>query len=305
MFRKPTTSVLTLLLTAGMALAMGRAPQAEKPVQIVLLGGQSNMAGCGNYNTLSDEDKTRIKAVAERVQITRSDNLATTPPEPLSYFTSQYQFKNRGFAECFGPELFIGVTLAEQNPDREYLLIKTAVGGTTLYGCWNPDWSAEKVQAVEKKGYKWELKLYNQHHTQIQQALEKLHAQGRAYEIIGMAWMQGENDAAEEVSARAYETNLKKLINGYRQAFNVPEMPFVAGQINSHYGRFPGGPEMVRAAFLKVADADRRMSVIKTAFNAPWNDFPKHTDNVHYNTEGQKRLGTAMGQALLTLNNQP
>lgn len=286
-------SALALLIVSGCA---------TRPVNVVLLGGQSNMAGCGNYNALSDADKARVHAVADRVRICRGNNARQTPPEPLSYYTSAYQLKKRGFAECFGPELFIGVTLAEAYPKQEFLLIKTSVGGTSLYGVWNPEWSAENVQAVEQKGYKWNLKLYHRHRDQIQKELARLHAEGKPCRIIGMAWMQGENDAAKELSARSYKANLKKLIAAYRADFNRPDMPFVAGQINSLYGDFPQGPSMVRQAFVDVAQADPNVTVIKTKPQPPWDDFPKHDDQVHYNHEGQKRLGTAMGKALLDLS---
>ena len=136
-------------------------------------------------------------------------------------------------------------------------------------------------------------------HTQVPirigKELARLHAEGKPYRIIGMAWMQGENDAANELSARSYKANLKKLIAAYRADFNRPDMPFVAGQINSLYGDFPEGPAMVRQAFVDVAQADPRVAVIKTKPQPPWDDFPKHDDQVHYNHEGQKRLGTAMG----------
>jgi hypothetical protein len=269
--------------------------KAEQPVHVVLLGGQSNMEGAGNYNALSDKDQLRAEAIADRVLISRNGG----DPEPLSFHLSEYQKDKRGFAECFGPELFIGITLAEQNPNQHYLLIKRAQGGTALYGAWNPEWTAEKADAVETKAFKKTLKLYSLHLAAIQENLAKLND----YKIIGMAWMQGENDAAKEVSARSYEANLKKLVAGYRAEFMVPEMPFVCGQINSHYGNFSEGPEMVRQAFVAVAASDPNVATIKTKADAPWTDFPKHDDQVHYNHEGQKRLGTAMGKALLKLSN--
>src|SRR5690606_13610631 len=115
----------------------------------------------------------------------------------------------------------------------EFLLIKRAQGGTSLYGAWNPEWSADKAKAVEKGELKQNIKLYEELIKQIHQNLARLKAEGKKYQIIGMAWMQGENDAAKEVSAASYEENLKKLIAGIRKEFALPKMPFVIGQINS------------------------------------------------------------------------
>lgn len=258
------------------------------------------MAGAGNYNALSDADKARIKAVSSCVLLSRNGEA----PIPLTYTISKGHLKKNGYAESFGPEMFIGVTLAEANPEQEYLFIKYSMGGTSLYGAWNPEWTQEKAQAVEKGEAKQARKLYSEHIAAIKENLTALEKAGKSYEIIGMVWMQGENDAAREISARSYEANLTTLIASYRAEFNVPEMPVVCGQINSAYGSFPEGPDMVRTAFVDVADSDPNVAVIRTMKERPPMDFPK-VDGAHYNQEGQKRLGTAMGQALLCMVTVP
>lgn len=265
-------------------------------VQVVLLGGQSNMAGHGNYDKLDDALKRRIENVKQRVML----SVDGKTPTPLSYYTSKPD-KKYGFTKKFGPELFIGLTLAEKYPEKEFLLIKKAHGGTALYGAWNPEWSAEKAKEVEAGGAKQGLKLYQELLTHVYKNLAQLKAESKEYKIIGMAWMQGENDAAKEISANSYRQNLQKLISGYRKELNVPNMPFVIGQINSRYGDFKDGPKVVRQAMEDVANEDLKVGVVKTSTDPSWSDYPKHTDNVHYDEEGQKRLGTAMANELVLL----
>ena len=269
----------------------------KKDVQVVLLAGQSNMQGAGNFENLDPSEIARIEKVSSRVSLSFNGKTA----QPLSWFknkpTEKYNFTKR-----FGPELFIGLTLAEANPDQKFLLIKRSQGGTALYGAWNPNWTAEKAKAVEKPK-KQNIQLYNKHIEDIRTNLKALEAQDKSYRIIGLAWMQGENDAAKEISAKTYEANLKTLIKSYRDEFNVADMPFVIGQINSRYGKFKKqGPAIVRQAMEDVAALDKNADVIKTTTNTNWNDYPKHTDNVHYNAEGQKRLGMAFGEKLIFLN---
>lgn len=283
--------ILKLIVPIALLLLSSLKLQASDTVHVVLLGGQSNMVGAGDFDDLSDEDKQRVKEASARVQLSQNGG----PVEPLSYFQNKKTGKKR-----FGPEMFIGVTLAEANPDQEYLFIKTARGGTSLYGAWNPEWSAQKALEVEKGNLKQTTKYYSEHLAAIKENLAKLKKENKPYKIIGMAWMQGENDAAREVSARSYEQNLKKLIAAYRSEFDVPELPFVCGQINSLYGDFPEGPEMVRKAFVDVAQADPKVEVIRTMAERPPTDFPKG-DGAHYNAEGQKRLGTAMAKALMEM----
>ena len=83
------------------------------------------------------------------------------------------------------------------------------------------------------------------------------------------------------------------------------EVITVMGQINSTYGNFRPGFEMVCNAQKMVAVEDPFTETILTDTNEKWLDFPKHADHVHYNTEGQKRLGTAMAVCLIDLQRKP
>ncbi|OEJ98817.1 hypothetical protein A8C32_06415 [Flavivirga aquatica] len=288
--------VLVVTICFGYSKSFKTCTIKKNTVQVVLLAGQSNMAGGGNYDDLDDSIKERIAKVSNRVQV----SINRKPAKPLSYSDNKPSEKYN-FTKRFGPELFIGLILAEKNPKQEFLLIKTSQGGTSLYGAWNPNWSAKKAKTLEKGEKKQNMKLYEKHINQIRKELSKLKDQGKSYKIIGLAWMQGENDASREISARSYKENLKTLIESYRKAFKVKKMPVVVGQINSKYGNFPEGPDMVRKAYVDVANADNFVDVIKTTTDRTWNDYPKHTDNVHYNTEGQKRLGITFGEKLMAL----
>ncbi|ANW95293.1 hypothetical protein AXE80_02875 [Wenyingzhuangia fucanilytica] len=271
----------------------------KKDVYVVLLGGQSNMVGFGNYDQLDDRTKARIEAISNRVALSHYKG---DKASPLSY-TKIKLHEKYNLTKRFGPELFLGLTLAENNPNQEFLLIKTAQGGTALYGAWNPNWSAKQAKEIERGEQKQNMKLYENHINQIKAQLARLKAEGKSYKIIGMAWMQGENDAKFEASASNYGKNLGVLLSSYRKEFNIPNMPFVAGQTNSHYG-MKGGSDMVRQGFLDFEKSEDNVVVIKTVRDSPYTDFPKHPDNVHYNTEGQKNLGTAFGNALIQLNSK-
>lgn len=269
-------------------------PTQHDTVEVILLAGQSNMAGAGNYDELDEGIKQRIKKVANRVMLSFNKEVA----KPLSYYNNKPSEKYP-FLKRFGPELLLGLTLAEHNPNKKYLLIKTSQGGTSLYGAWNPNWSAEKAKTLEK-GFKQNLKLYEKHNNQISILLSNLDAENTPYKVTSLVWMQGENDASREVSSRSYKENLKILINSYRNSYNK-NLLFVCGQINSRYGNFPEGPEMVRNAFVEVANEDTLSEVVTTTTDRSWPDYPKHKDNVHYNTEGQKRLGIAFANKLINL----
>ena len=266
--------------------------QEKKEVYVVLLAGQSNMAGAGNYDKLENSIKKRIEKVADRVFISQSN----TSQKPLSWFKNKPS-KKYDFTKRFGPELLMGLTLAEKYPNKEFLLIKHAKGGTALYGAWNPDWSIEKAKEIEKGEKKQSLNLVEQHIDLINQNLNVLKEKGKSFKIIGMTWMQGENDAVLEKAANMYAENLEKLIVKYRVMFKEKNMPFIFGQINSRYG-FKDGAEIVRNQMEIASKKIKNTFLIKTSTDRNWLDFPKHDDNVHYNTEGQKKLGVAFANQL-------
>ena len=263
---------------------------AQEDVHIVLLAGQSNMVGRGVSSELSIEVKERIKKVSDRVRLSTSDN-SNEKAKPLSSFTKQ-----------FGPELMVGLLLAEANPKQHYLLIKKAVGGTSLYGAWNTDWTQEKAVFAERGEVRQKLKLFTLHLNNIKNELQKLKKEDKTYRVLGLLWMQGESDTNKEVTATSYQNNLQKLIKGYRKEFDE-KMPFIIGQINVLPRKYKIGPSQVRNAMLTVADIDDNVAIVKTSMDNKWLDYSKHKDNLHYNTEGQLKLGTAFAKMLFLFLN--
>ena len=285
---------ITILLAFNTTLASA---QHADTVFVVSLAGQSNMGGVGNYEVLDQDVKSKIDKAAHRVKL----SIGGSEPGPLSYTYSKHNKRKRGFGKTFGPELFIGLALAESYPNKEFLLVKTAFGGTSLYGAWNPRWDPQKADSAETTERTKDLQLYRQHKNNFLRNIESLEKRGIPYEIFGMAWMQGEKDTRKEFSARAYEENLVTLINSYRTDFDAPEMPFVIGQINNPA---PAGyMGIVRDAMVKVAQQDSLTGLIPTSTDTSWSDYPKLPDDIHYNAKGQKRLGMAMARKLINLAN--
>ena len=59
----------------------------------------------------------------------------------------------------------------------------------------------------------------------------------------------------------------------------------------------------LRTFMEEIANEDKNVAIIKTSMDKSWLDYPKHSDNVHYNSEGQKRLGIAFANKLIELIN--
>ena len=101
--------IMFLLFTIGFSSAFAQ----ENEIQIVLLAGQSNMTGHANYDDLDAALKARIEKVKSRVF------LSTSGENSESNSTDKAKEKNSfGLTKSFGPEVLIGLTLAEKYPSN-------------------------------------------------------------------------------------------------------------------------------------------------------------------------------------------
>jgi hypothetical protein len=281
--------ILTLAVLAALFVLTTSVSAATK---VFLLAGQSNMSGVGGYSGYnknlppwSDPPYDHADAPCPAPYNTplpavkfwnfgygkKPADFVNEPETGDGWVDLQPGFGHR--ADQFGPELGFGHRLHELYPNDEIYLIKHAIGGTDLAVEWNPN-----PEAIGPR-----YKVFKQ---RVDAALANLKKAGKNPEIVGMIWMQGENDSTNPAYAKAYEKNLQNLIAKVRSDFNAPDMKFVAGRITtmSKLWTTPENIELVRKAQENIA---------KTNKNASWID----TDDLkwayygHYGTQGQIDLG--------------
>ncbi len=138
--------------------------------------------------------------------------------------------KTNMLSDRFGAELTFAKEIQQQYPGKKIAIIKYAVGGTGLalntgYSNWFPNFT-------EGKGlnqYDFALKTINNAY-----AANDIDNDGKADTLkpMGIIWMQGEADAhAGEESANAYLNNLTSMMNLFRAALRVDDLPVVIGKI--------------------------------------------------------------------------
>lgn len=257
---------LVLLLAT---LIGASASAAEKPVMLFLLGGQSNMDGCGRWNELPE-------------------TLRVTPANVRIWDNRTQEWKRIGEDSTamardlqFGPELLFSHRLSAAFPDQEIRLVKTSAGGTSLALGWLP----------EKK------KMYARFITNYRNALADLRNAGHAVQTAGMLWMQGEGDSDAIDRAAAYKKNLETLLRDVREQSGNPKLPVVIGRISSGLLRktpwnFEHAP-IVQKAQEAVATEDPHTRLVRT------DDLPTLKDNTHFNTSGQTTLGERMAAEMI------
>lgn len=229
------------------------ATDASAKAHVFLLAGQSNMAGAGLFDQLTEAERTP----PARVKIWHQNQWQDLGPGVSA---------NKG---RFGPELAFGRAMRKAYPADEIYLIKTAAGGTSMHQHWH----------VEDGGGSM-LKRFR---SRVRAALGNLDENKVEYTIAGMLWMQGESDAAQGKGAE-YEASLRTFIKTLRREFQVGEMPFILGRILPTFDKPEGNGPLVRAAQMSVAKELKNVACFDT------DDFER-INKGHYDHDGQIRLG--------------
>jgi len=256
--------------------------KSEKKMKVFILAGQSNMEGRADAKKLLPEDLERLSKAQENVRLAFNYE----PVSPLREVKPSAEIAEIYKRELiFGPELFFGITLSETWPDKNILLIKLAEGGTSLHGCWHPEWSEDKAAIM---GEEEETKLYTALIEYIKKTLSKYEPD--EYEICAVLWVQGETDSGNKIAAASYGENLQKFISHIRKDLENDSLPFLLFQV---------GRRKVVEGMMMTEQLIPNVTLIKQSPDpASLNFYPK-MENGHYNYEGMKKLGERFAESYL------
>ncbi|NLF09298.1 MAG: sialate O-acetylesterase, partial [Pirellulaceae bacterium] len=228
-------STLGIFVLLGIMLSAAPADAATK---VFLLGGQSNMAGVGQYpggvvngKTIPPEPAIPAPYDDPQPDVQFWHNNAWTDLRPGFGFQSGE----------FGPEVTFGYRLNQLFPDDDIYLVKYAESGSNLAVQWKPDGTGAQYNAFKSRVNSALLNLNNAHLNP---------------EVAGMIWMQGESDANKHEYAVHYAENLAALIDKVRLDFDAADMRFVIGRIDDWPWGATADCDLVRAAQQTVAEAD-------------------------------------------------
>lgn len=112
--------------------------------------------------------------------------------------------------------------------------------------------------------------------------------------------MQGESDANNPDTARAYRDNLTEIVSLFRAAMRDNDLPVALGRISDRKakegtGRTWAFGELVRAAQAEVAGQDPLIELVTST------DGYEYSDPYHYDSAGYLDLGERFANALDTL----
>ena len=178
-----------------------------KTAKVILIGGQSNAAGC----SLDSYLQQNVSAEQYAEYQNGYDNVY------INYYVSDHH-ESAEFVKCktgqgepdgyFGPELGLAQRLNELYPNETFFIIKCAWGGTNLYEQWRAPSSSGKTG-----------ELYRQFVAFVQTSIQYLESKNYDVSIEGMCWMQGESDSFFVETATGYEDNLSCFVSDVRKKF--------------------------------------------------------------------------------------
>ena len=289
---KNVVKFLLLSPLAFSAVGCNSAKADPKPVDVVLISGQSNAVGC-----------TRVSCIKESISTTKyyeymdgypSIQIAfdswtkdswTTPGTIMFY--SQNKSKNETFTKVmlgqgnglstFGPEIGIAEAMHEKYGDKLFL-IKYACGASNL----KDDWT------------KRDSPMYGRFINYVKKQMNNLKDMGYLPTIKAFCWMQGEGDSYDQYYQTYYE-NLKEFVTNVRSDLKElagnKDMPFIdAGINNSPQWEFYKEVNDAKKQFANESDNNFYIDTIEEGLHTNQEPFGE-PDTAHYDTVSQVKLG--------------
>lgn len=164
-------------------------------------------------------------------------------------------------------------TLLPSVPDSVSLLIIPAAVGGSAISQWIHDETFREVPLLSN--FKEKVAIGKQHGT-----------------IKGILWHQGENDAIKPETIAVHQRQLEKLFRKFRKEVGNKKLPVLLGELGSFSANDQSWQE-INAQIRNFVAADRRAYLIKTA------DLNHNGDRVHFDSEGQRRMGERFAQAYI------
>lgn len=256
-------SIALLLILGCIALSCNKIETSSKDFtpksfDVFLLIGQSNMEG---EAPVVEEDLNNIEGLW---LLNTSGQIVPATGLINIYSTIRFQGTPKyGLGASFGKAI-------HNKSGNEIALVSNARGGTNI--------------AQWKKGSGFEF--YEEALRRTKEALEIPGAH-----LKGILWHQGEGDSGLPDLQTYYFSNLEEIINDFRTDLNVPDLPFVVGEIGYKYvnaTRFN--------SFIWTVS-----SVIDNTACASAQGCELQSDNTHFSRKGYDLLGERYAELIYEL----
>ena len=250
----------------------GEAPIPPGEVfRVFLFMGQSNMVGHGKASKLLPP---------------------VNQPNPRIRIWSRGKWQYLVPQRSFGPEISFAHNMIRFFPGDTIGIIKIAVSGTGI-GAWKPDW---EWSAASKTGDALKGSLYRDLIVSVREARRV-----SDFEISGLIWKQGGRDGRRAELAETYQERFVEMVTHLRQDLAAPSLPvfvltyFDEADLEKNLEEI----ERFRPKALPLYLSKARVSkYLDNAFPVFHGRLPTRVDQIHFNSEGQLRLGELTAEAV-------
>jgi hypothetical protein len=245
--------VISLLILTSCGNTKGLSDKEDQEeIFVFLCIGQSNMAGRAE---IMPKDTLELKNVflfndSSKWEIARN---------PLNRYST---IRKEISMQKLGPGYFFARMMADTQKGSKIGLVVNAKGGTKI-DLWKPN-----------------AEFYNEAVQRTQKAME-------FGNLKGVLWLQGESDSNN------YEAYLQKLVNfivHLRSDLNLPDLPFIAGQISNDKLHRSGFNEMI----LELPTKLDHVSVITS-------ENTSTIDGTHFDAASQRIIGERYAKEMIKL----
>jgi alpha-galactosidase len=294
---KTNTKLMTLALSFATALAMTPCAQAEKPVKVFILAGQSNMEGKA-VNSLLESQAKDPKTKELFAHLRKNDEWIVRDDVFIKYLNRKGGLTiGYGSPDRTGVELEFGTVMGDHF-DEPVVLIKAAWGGHSLYKPFRPPSAGlppaeilneelakaqDKVRKQNEKSTGKQAPLpamedikegygssYRNMMKEVKDTFDNYETmfpalKGKKLELAGFVWFQGFNDMFGDQAPKEYESNMKCFIKDVRKDLNTRDLPFVIGALGQNGSKPPsGGMLAIQTAQLAMNDVPEFKGNVKT-----------------------------------------
>lgn len=252
---------IILLLCIGLLYRCASIPKhisnTTTPMEVYLCIGQSNMAGRAPIEPIDTDTVVNVYLFTGN---------ETTPWEKAANPFNKYSTVRKKIGmQKLSPSYSFAKTMAKTTKANIGLVVN-AKGGTSI-----EEWKPGDL-------------LYNEAIKQTQKAL-----QSDAI-LKGIIWHQGESNASK---SKKYLPLLINLIDNLRTDLNMPDLPFIAGQLSTDKPKRKKFNKMI----LELPKKVKHTAVIKS-------DHTSTIDETHFNSASQRLLGERYALEMLKLIRQ-
>lgn len=241
-----------IILIGALSLALiAYTPPAPRKMDLILLIGQSNMAGRGKVDAKSVPEDTRLWAM-------NAQNEWVPAKDPL-------HFDKPGVAGV-GPGLAFAQKWLELDPKTNLGLVPCAVGGSGI-----DDWQIGAKHA-QTGIFPYDALL---------QRVKKAQKQGKVKAIL---WHQGESDS-NPAKNKVYEAKLGEFFGRLRKDLNAPNTPILIGTLGDFFVRKNPNATPINEIITNYPTRHHQVYVVSSA------GLTHKGDTTHFDTPSARELG--------------